>query len=547
MLRLAKYPMFAAGLASIAVCGSVRAQDVQAPTASQAPAPAPTSPIETQARAPGSPGASPKRRAPAPVGSEVNTPALQQANADEKAQSSPTKPHLDPFPVEAAGWSRPRSTYFFDSHWEEDWEPLQKAGLAPPLKATPLFNDLATLTLSGEDRMRAHVYGNGQLAKGNDYTELQNRTLIGADLHVTPFFRFYSELGHADLSENGNPEVQSVTGKQKQTLSLQQAFGDFNYHTPGFLGGAMVGRMEFTDAPEQLISIGNGPNLLQTWNGYRLYLHTGRFRLGYFSAYPTDQNLGTGYFNQTISHAEWIRAITGSVELLNNGPRSNLFITPLYINNFNRSIAEGNSTGIDHRYTYGARMVGRVGPVTIDWMGYDQTGDHISRPVSAFLSSESQTVKITSFGVDTDIGFRFDAASGGGGLNKTGPTHLFNPIYTDKGIYGEAEIFSYQNILVMAPLVSLRLTQRARLNFEYDFVYRENVNDAFYTPTKPYTNTQNSKIPYSGGQTRVNYYYDLTRNIFLRLELDQFHSGESLRQAHFGDAFNIMPDVVLRY
>ena len=544
MKRLADRLMLGAAVAALALGGVARAQEVQTPASAS------TSPADTQASTPVRPDASQRPRgagAPAPQGAEVNLPPPNQANVEENAQRSPTKPRFDPFPVEAAGWSRPRSTYFFDSHWEEDWEPLQKAGQAPLFKAMPLFNDLATLTLSAEDRMRAHVYGNGQLAKGNDYTELQNRTLVGADLHVTPFFRFYSELGHADLSEHGNPEVQSVTGKQKQTLSLQQAFGDFNYHMPGLLVGAMVGRMEWTDAPEQLVSIGNGPNLLQTWNGYRLYLHTGKIRLGYFSAYPTDQNLGTGYFNQTIAHTEWIRAVTASVELVNKGPRENLFITPEYINNFNKNISEGNSTGIDHRYTYGARLLGRMGPATIDWMGFDQTGDHMGRAASAFLTSISQTVKVRPFGVSTDFGFRFDAASGGGGLNKTGPTHLFDPIYTDKGIYGEAEIFSYQNIMVLAPLMSLRLTPRARLNFEYDFVYRENVNDAFYTPSKPYANTQKSRIPYSGGQTRVNYYYDLTRNIFLRLELDQFHSGRSVRQAGFGDAFNVMPDVVFRY
>lgn len=532
MNRFRQYLLFGAAMAAVMCCGAAQAQAIQPPGVSGS-----TGPLQGAGNQP----------PPAPPEAEVNLPPPNQANVEERAQSSPTKPSHDPFPVEAAGWSRPRSNYFFDSRWEEDWESLQRAGQAPLLKATPLFNDLATFTLSAEDRMRAHFYGNGQLTKGNDYTELQNRTLIGGDLHVTPFFRLYTEFGHADLSENGNPDVQSVTGKQKQTLSLQQMFGEFNYHMPGFLVGGMVGRMEWTDAPEQLVSVGNGPNLLQTWNGYRLYLHTGKFRLGYFSAYPTDQNLGTGYFNQTISHAEWIRAVSGSVELLNNGPRGNLFLTPLYIDNFNRSIAEGNSTGVDHRYTYGARMTGRLGRVTVDWMGYDQTGDHIGRPASAFLASLTQTVKIAPFGISTDFGFRADAASGGGGLNKTGPTHLFDPIYTDKGIYGEAEIFSYQNILIMAPLMSMRLTPHTRLNFEYDFVYRENVNDAFYTPSKPYAGTQNSHIPYAGGQTRVNLYQDIGRNLFLRLELDQFHSGQSLKQAHFGDGFNIMPDITFRY
>ena len=435
--------LIGAGLAALALSAQARAQDVQPPTPPTPPA------------APGRPaGTNPP---PAPEGAENNLPPPYQAQQEERAQGSPTKPRFDPYPVTTAGWSRPRSNYFFDSRWEEDWTQLQELGKAPPLKAMPLFGDLATLTLSAEDRLRAHFYTNGGLTKNNDYTELQNRAIVGADLHVTDYFRLYAEVGHGDVSEDGHPNVQSVTGKQGNTLALQQLFGDFNYHTDNFLVGAMVGRMEWTDAPEQLVSAGNGPNLHTTWNGYRLYVHTGRFRLGYFSGYPTVYNLG-GVFNQDVFHGEWLHSATAGVVLVDNGSRANLSVTGLYIDNFNAKSLQGNTTGEDHRYTYGARMVGRMGRYTIDWMGYRQTGDHIGRPVDAFLASVSQTAKVDLFGFPVDAGFRFDIASGGGGQNKTGVTHLFNPIYTDKGIYGESELFTYQNVMVYAPNVSVRIT-----------------------------------------------------------------------------------------
>lgn len=482
----------------------------------------------------------------APEGAENNLPPPYQAQQEERAQGSPTKPRFDPYPVEAAGWSKPRSSYFFDSRWEEDWTALRQQGKAPLFKAMPLFGDLATLTLSAEDRFRVHFYDNGQLAPNNNYTEVQNRTIVGADLHVTPYFRVYGEIGHADLNEDGNPEVQSVTARQTNTLALQQLFAEANYHTDNLLVGVMAGRMEWTDAPEQLVSVGNGPNLHTTWNGYRLYLHTKRFRLGYFSAYPTVYNLG-GVFNQDIFHGERLSAITAGAALLDNGPRSNLSVTGLYINNYNAKAAQGGTTGPDHRYTYGARMEGRLGRYTVDWMAYRQTGDHIGRPVRAYLASLSQTAKINPFGVPLDLGFRFDIASGGGGQNKTGETHLFDPIYTDKGIYGEAELFTYQNVVIYAPNASIRITPKWRLNLEYDFVYRQNSNDAFYTPSKAYANTQKFGGAYAGGQLRINTYYDLTRNIFLRLEADKFDAGDFLHKAGFRNAFVIMPDITFRY
>jgi hypothetical protein len=533
-MNIRAYYLLAAMTATCVYSSSAFAQD------DSAPPPAPASQGAAGRAASGNPPS-------APEGAETSLPPLYQAQQSERAQGSPTKPRYDPYPIEVAGWSKPRSGYFFDSRWEEDWTTLREEGKAPLFKAMPLFGgDIANLTLSAEDRVRAHFYGNGQLAPNNNYTEIQNRTIVGADLHVTPFFRVYAEFGHADLHENGDPEVQSVTAKQTDNLALQQLFGEVNYHTDNFLVGAMAGRMEWTDAPEQLVSVGNGPNLHATWNGYRLYLHTARFRLGYFSAKPTVYNLG-GYFNQSVFGGERLSSITAGYVLLNNGPRANLTITGQYINNFNAKAAQGGTTGPDHRYTYGARMTGRLDRYTIDWMAYRQTGDHIGRTVEAYLASLSQTAKVNPFGVPLDVGFRFDIASGGGGLNKTGKTHLFDPIYTDKGIFGEAELFTYQNIMIYAPNASIRITPKWRLNFEYDFVYRENKHDAFYSPGKAYSNTQKFGGAYAGGQIRMNTYYDLTRNIFLRLEADKFNAGDFLHQSGFRNSYVIMPDITFRY
>jgi len=477
---------------------------------------------------------------------ETGLPPLYQAQQSQKAQASPTRPLYDPYPVETAGWSKPRSTYFFDSRWQEDWSALRAQGKAPLFKAMPLFGDLASLTLSAEDRFRTHFYTNGQLAGGNNYTEVQNRTIVGADLHVTPFFRVYAEFGHGDLNEDGNPEVQSVTAKQTNDLALQQLFGEANYHNDKFLVGVMAGRMEWTDAPAQLVSVGNGPNLHATWNGYRLYAHTSRFRLGYFSAYPTVYNLG-GTFNQTVFHGESLSALTAGAVLLNKGSRSNLTLTGMYINNYNAKSSQGGTTGPDHRYTYGGWLTGRLGRYTIDWMAYRQTGNHIGRPVEAYLASLGQTAKLNLLGFPVDVGFRFDLATGGGGEKKTGKMSLFNPIYTDKGIYGESELFTYQNIILYAPNASIRITPKWRLNLEYDFVYRQNTKDAFYTPSKAYANTQKFGGAYAGGQIRMNTYYDLTRNIFLRLEADKFTAGDFLHKAGFHNSFVIMPDITFRY
>lgn len=512
-----------AGLAALAVSGAAWAES------------APDAPVAASSGA-GAP----------PPGSVVSQQTPNEVGVHERAKISPTKPRFDPIPVEAAGWSRPRSDYFFDSRWEENWTQLQKQGEAPPLKAMPLFGDLATLTLSAEERFRAHTYENGQVTKGNNYTELQNRAIIGADLHITDYFRLYGELGHGDLTENGHPNVQSVSAKQINNLSLQQLFADANYHRQGLLAGVMVGRMEWTDAPTQLVSPGNGPNLHATWEGYRLYLHTDRFRLGYFQAYLAQQN-NDELLSTTVNHEVWMHAINAGVVLLNSGPRENLFLEPIYIETYNYKNAQGNTTGPDHRYTFGTRLKGSLDRYTIDWMGYKQTGDHIGRSVSAWLFSLGQTVKFTPFGYSTDFGIRFDGASGGGGLNKTGEDHLFNPIYTDKGTFGECELFTYQNMLMMAPNMSVRINPKLRTNLEYDFVYRENDHDAFYTPSKPYAGTQNFRGSYAGGQVRWNTYYDLTRNWFLRLEIEQFSVGGFMRKAGYADGYVVMPDITFRY
>lgn len=468
-----------------------------------------------------------------------------QGNVAGRARNSPTAPD-EPYPIEASGQGNPTGE-FFTSRWVEDWSRLKAQDKAPPLKAMPLFGrDDINLTLSGEIRLRSLMYDNGGLHRGNDYHEFLFRAIAGADLHLGDHFRIYGELGHGDTSGHGNPTVNSIASNYENDLSVQQIFGEARTNIGSALVGVQGGRFEFTDGPKQLISVSNGPNLHRTWNGGRFYLQTEKFRIAAFTGSVT--KLGLGTFDEGINHGEKLQAFTASVVLdHNNG--TNIFFDPAFYHRYVLDGIAGISTGPDHRDTYGARLWGKSGPINFEVMGFRQTGDHMGRNVSAWMSSISSNLLLSPNGMRPRVGFRVDLASGGAGdVSKTGTVQGFDVVYQSTSYLSEGHLLGYTNLALFSPTIAFTPLKNVTINAEYDWVRRLSQHDAFYAQgSKPYPGTANVLGYTVGGYGRLIAEWEATRNVFFELEADRLSAGEVLHRAGLPSSNFLLMSVVLRY
>jgi len=145
--------------------------------------------------------------------------------AAQTALSSKTAPiPADPYPLNAAGWGPELANGLLASRWAEDWTGMRAAGHAPPLKAMPIGNE-ASLTLSGEARLRYDSFSNAQLVRGDDYQQGLLRGVVGADLRLNPHVRVYSEVGTGQVkgrraAANANMQNDAALQQFSSTFAL---------------------------------------------------------------------------------------------------------------------------------------------------------------------------------------------------------------------------------------------------------------------------------------------------------------------------------------
>lgn len=458
----------------------------------------------------------------------------------------------DPYPIVAAGWGG-YSEQFATSRWAEDWSTRKAAGTAPLLKAMPLFGrDDINLTISGELRLRDENYDNGGLVRHNDYHNVELRAILGADLHLGDHFRFYGELGHATVWGHGDGYTviykgNTISAGYQNDIAAQQFFGEARTTIgSNVLVGVMAGRMEFADGPKQLISVSNGNSLHRTFNGFRTYLHTDRFRLSVFRGYVTILNLGG--FDEHVNHGEELTAINGSLSLLPFSKTQSLFLDPLWFHTYNLKDPSGPGSGIGHRDTYGARLWGRRGPLVFDWMAFRQTGDHLGRDISAWGATFDTSYQLTSAGWRPRAGFRVDLSSGGDSYAKAGTIHGFSPVYQSSSYLGEGKLLGDSNLMLLAPTLSFTPLKSVKVSMEYDLVRRMAQNDAFYASgLKPYAGTQNVKGYTVGTYGRANIDWAVTPNVGIEVEAERLQAGKVLHRAGYGSGNYALLGLNLKY
>ncbi|WP_170066013.1 MULTISPECIES: alginate export family protein [Alphaproteobacteria] len=487
---------------------------------------------------------------------ESAAPAVRDKPREEKGVVSQTSsgsrvtPENEPYPMQAAGWG-PAAGPFFVERWAEDWSRLRRDGEAPALKAMPLIGDDVTLTLSAEARVRIDAYDDAALMEGNDFSQLESRVVTGADMHLGEHLRVYGELGSAQVGGHGNgftPNYRGTVtpGNYRNDVAVQQLFAEAATHVGDYLIGAMVGRMEFSDGPRQLIAISDGPNLHRTWNGLRTYVHGRNFRVGAFSYKVT--RLGNGAFDEQVNGDERLKGVNASIVVARGKGAGNIYLDPfLFVTSNVRGLA-GPSQGADKRKSFGIRLWGSRGPVSVDWTAIRQTGEHKGRNIDAWAASLVQSVLVKEKGVRVRAGFRLDMGSGGNSFDPDGPIKSFNQLYASSNYLGEGLLISQSNVAILAPTIAVIPTRGVTITADYAFLHRLARNDAVYGGLmRPYAGTQNVSGRTVGSQARVVASWAVNDHVTLSAESEHLFAGNVLKRAGYGGGTYGMMSLTLRY
>ena len=395
------------------------------------------------------------------------------------------------YPAEAAGDGAVTAGYSI-ARWAEDWTRYRDHALRDDpldrLKFIPLGSggDFY-LTLSGEVRGRVDTVTNPGARAGEKIQQRELRLFAGGDLHLGSHVRLFGELAHGGLSGD---RARQAGPNMRNTLIVQQAFGEVSTAVGSGDIGARYGRQIFADGPACWSARAMPGTSQVVLNGIRGWAHLRRIRADVFDLRFTRYGTG-GTADDRVDHTQRFSGVTGGVVLpqtLFGG--SKLYLEPFAWRLRRDTVTFGTDTSREARRFYGLRLWGDAGRVTLDWSANHQAGRFGGRAIDAWQVFAAQTVRLGEAGTSPRLGLHVDYGSGGGAYG-SGRLHTAATPALDGGYFSYQDALSPTNYVAVAPNFTVSPIARVRLTVEGQRVWRATADDAVYAASgRAYAGTQ---------------------------------------------------------
>lgn len=168
-------------------------------------------------------------------------------------------------------------------------DPARRTDIWDPLKYIPL-NEKGSwnLSIGGEARERYEYFNRPNWGKDpQDNGYFLQRYFLHGDLHMGENVRLFAQL--QSILEDGRKGGPRPTDGDE--LDLHQAFLDLKLDFPA--DGSLTlrsGRQELAYGSQRIISVREGPNVRQSFDGFRLMYRTGDVRIDGFATKPALTN-----------------------------------------------------------------------------------------------------------------------------------------------------------------------------------------------------------------------------------------------------------------
>jgi len=390
-----------------------------------------------------------------------------------------------------------------------DQPPATPATPGDRLRYIPLNgNPDVYLSLGGEARLRIDTFDVPRFGIGGEPSDVYGlaRALVSADLHLGSGLRIYGELGlHHDIDKKAAPAV-----SDRDSLDAQVAFIDL---TPDAARRwrLRLGRQEVSFNPTQrFVSVREGPNIRQSFDGVRVTGQTAGLRLDVFYLRPV--LIQTGAFDDSRNADQRFYGVYASRAL------SKAATLDLYAFELDREdVRFGAVRGDERRSSFGARLAGTHGPFDYEAEGMIQGGRFAGRDIRAWGGSVGAGY-ILARPWTPRLGLRFDTGSGDADA-ADGKLQTFNPLFPKGAYFNETGLTSWSNLVALRPSLGLSPTRDVSLELSYLIRRRQTGGDAIYlqpsTPLVP-AGTDTSR-PISDG-IQLDAGWQVNRNLKLQLQ-----------------------------
>jgi hypothetical protein len=427
-----------------------------------------------------------------------------------------------PTPVTTCDAKRP--TVLFN-RWQEDWSVLANPCVprAPldGLKYMPLGGDQASyLSLGANLRERLEVNNAALFGVGGNHgdTYLLQRAEVHADIRLGDHLQIFGQI--EDAQPYGRDSVSPV---DKNPLDLEQAFVTY----VGALGGGTfkfrLGRQEMAFDLQRFISVRDGPNVRQAFDGLWTDWEIQRWR---FIAYATQpvQNRDASNFDDVSNRHLTFSGVRFERQGVGPGDLSG------YYSRYNRDNAHFiDATGNEHRDVFDLRYTGKTGQVDWDVETMLQSGHVGNSTIGAWALGSLAGYTFSDVPGTPRAGIQIDAASGDRHPGD-GRIGTFNPLFPNGYYFTLAGYTGYSNLIHVKPSITLKPASNLSLLAAVGFQWRATTADAVYAQgSVPVPGTAGHGSLWSGMYVQLRADWTIAANLIGSVEAVHFQVGDAIR------------------
>ncbi|PMS21598.1 hypothetical protein C0Z18_06965 [Trinickia dabaoshanensis] len=412
------------------------------------------------------------------------------------------------------------------NRWQEDWSVLANPCVAreplDALKYIPLgYGGDSYLSLGANLRERvetndAPLFGIGAV-KGDTY--LIQRVEVDADAHIAQHWQFFMQWEDAHAYGKNN-----ITPVDKNPLDLEQLFATY----AGSLGPgtfkARVGRQQMAFDLQRFISVRDGPNVRQSFDGAWVDYEWDKWR---FIAYATQpvQYREAAPFDDTSNRNITFSGVRFERQSIGPGDLSG------YWSRYNRHNARFiDAAGDEHRDVWDLRYTGTHSRIDWDVEAMLQTGSVGQSTVSAWAVGS-----IAGYSFDAAwsprVALQIDAASGDRHPND-GRVETFNALFPNGYYFTLAGYTGYTNLIHVKPSITLKPSANLALLGALGFQWRETTGDAVYQQAnQAVPGTAGKGSAWTGMYVQLRADWTIAANLIGSVEAVHFQVGSAVREA----------------
>jgi hypothetical protein len=428
---------------------------------------------------------------------------------------------LAPVRVSADTADRPAIAF---NRWSEDWSVLADPDVPheplDELKYIPLSDhDARTyLSLGADIRERFETNDANFGTAGNQQDSyLLSRTEAHLDLRIHGQVQMFFQL-QSDVS----PGKQRTTPVDQDRLSIEQEFVAVSERLGDGVVAIRIGRQENGFDLQRFLSVRDGPNVRQSYDGVSVAYTSGPWRLITLYTHPVENRNSSLFDDYSSAHLS-----LGLVRIERQvTPSSSL---SAYVGRFRQDEARfPSASGNERRDLVEVRYAGVSGRFDWDAEAMSQNGRIGSQAIRAWATGAviGRTFGSTRF--RPRLSLQFDAASG----DKSPTDHqldTFNPLFPSGYYFTTAGYTTYANLVHVKTDVSVNPLTDVKLSSGIGVEWRETIADAIYTlPDVPVPDTAGRRGRYVGSYGQFRADCGLTPHIALALEAVHFSAGATV-------------------